>query len=272
MSVLNQLHNGNGLSHITHVANAFSSAEKTYATHATMQREVAKWLSDYVLAHATGLEKNKTILDIGSGTGFMSECLPEHSFICVDIAQGLLKQCASKPNIKQTILADMHTLPFSNQYINTACANLALQWSQHPPDVFKQVARVLKPEGELFFTVPLQGSLKEIEHCWQSSGHKSPINALYSISDWAQWATQSGLTIKNKTSKNFVQYYPHPKAAFLSLKRTGAHYATHNCEAKPLTNKSAMKARIHAYNTFKQTAGFPLSFNVGLIQAVKGTT
>lgn len=254
------------LSPTSGIAQAFSSAEKTYAQHAFLQREVAQWLAKKLNCNDT----RRVILDIGCGTGFVAQCSPLYEFIGLDIASGLLKQCTAHPNIHNTVLADMHALPFANNRIEGACANLALQWSNNPTRVLNEVLRVLKPNGHFIFTVPLRHSLKEIKYCWQASNSEPPINPLFSLEQWGGWVAQSGLSVTSQMQKTLTHYYPNAREAFLSLKRTGAYYKhnTHRTSIHP----SAMQERIKAYNDLKQPQGFPLSFNVGLICAQKGDT
>lgn len=254
--------------HTAHVARAFSSAHNTYAQHAVLQRDVARWLSEHITTHHI----EESIVDIGCGTGFMAECLPEHSLIGLDIAPDLLKQCASHPNVSQTMLADMHALPFAQNSVANVCSSLALQWTEHPTTPLKNIAHILKPNGQCFFTVPLLGSLKEMDYCWQASGQNTAMNPLFSLDDWARWCAQSGLNVISNTQKTFTHYYPTAREAFLSLKRTGAHhrFPLNNDLKKP--SYACLKKRILAYDELKTSKGFPLSFNIGLICAQKDSS
>jgi demethylmenaquinone methyltransferase/2-methoxy-6-polyprenyl-1,4-benzoquinol methylase len=97
------------------------------------------------------LSKSSSVLDLGAGTGIMSEfayaCRDDLQFTAVDPAEGMLKYSAE---YIQTHKAYAETLPFD---INSFDAILIGEALHHFIDIdtsIEEIVRVLKKEGKLF--------------------------------------------------------------------------------------------------------------------------
>src|SRR5690606_34085825 len=93
------------------------------------------------------------VLDVGSGTGFVSDaCFRKKLFssmINVDISEAMLKQDEHFTSLKTKLCADAHQLPFQNESIDLCFSSYAFQWSNNELALFKEMFRVLKPGGML---------------------------------------------------------------------------------------------------------------------------
>lgn len=97
------------------------------------------------------LSKSASVLDLGAGTGIMSEfayaCREDLQFTAVDPAEGMLKYSAE---YIQTYKGHAETLPFEGDNFEAILIGEALH---HFTDVEKsigEIVRVLKKEGKLF--------------------------------------------------------------------------------------------------------------------------
>jgi malonyl-CoA O-methyltransferase len=146
------------------VKSRFNSASNTYENVASVQKECAQIL----IAKLKQLYPKftpKTILDLGTGTGFVPEILVESfseaNFTLNDIAPKMLassqKKFAEKNNFK-FILGDMQTLKFHKH--DLVVSNLALQWVddlEKTIDKFNSISKVFA------FTYLIDGTFREWE-------------------------------------------------------------------------------------------------------------
>lgn len=109
----------------------FNTASLSYDSVATIQRQAGEYLVDKLADYKHF--NPKTILDLGTGTGYIPELLlqnyPNSDYYLNDIAFEMLKQC----KIKFSKRSNMHYLHADMQSLNTGTfdlviSNLALQW------------------------------------------------------------------------------------------------------------------------------------------------
>lgn len=94
------------------------------------------------------------VLDIASGDGVLAELLAPHArkITCLDISPRVVaagkKRLADFPHVAFE-LGDMHDLQVADASIDTALLMHALTYTSRPDKVFTEVARVLKPGGQI---------------------------------------------------------------------------------------------------------------------------
>ncbi len=110
------------------------------------------------------LLKLDDVLDIASGDGVLAELLAPHArrIVCLDISQRVV--AAGNERLKEFPhvdfkLGDMHELPVTDESFDTALLMHALTYTRRPALVFSEVARVLRPGGQL-----LAVTLKQHKH------------------------------------------------------------------------------------------------------------
>ena len=117
----------------------------------------AVWRSNEALA-MDGVELRPPVLDLGCGFGefarvfFAGRHMPEYG---LDIDRSELMRALPDGAYRSLLQGDARRLPFADGSIGSVISISALE---HVPDVaptFAEVARVLRPEGVLAFTVPL---------------------------------------------------------------------------------------------------------------------
>ncbi|MEX1826468.1 ArsR/SmtB family transcription factor [Luteibacter sp. CQ10] len=104
------------------------------------------------------------VLDIASGDGVTAELLAPHahSIVCIDsserVADAARQRLAAFPNV-EVRQGDMHALDLGDRRFDLVLLMHALTYSEHPDEVFRQVASVLKPGGRV-----LAATLGEHDH------------------------------------------------------------------------------------------------------------
>ena len=108
------------------------------------------------LEEILGADKNKVVLDMGAGTGFLANMTSElgYTSIGVDISRKMLEYAVDHADKKKVSAAYMYgsilDLPFMD---NTAdyVINARVLWTLVEPDkAIKEWARVIKPGGSIF--------------------------------------------------------------------------------------------------------------------------
>ncbi len=108
------------------------------------------------LEELMGADKNKVVLDMGAGTGFLANMTAElgYTSIGVDISRKMLEYAVDHADKKKVSAAYMYgsilDLPFMD---NTAdyVINARVLWTLVEPDkAIKEWARVIKPGGSIF--------------------------------------------------------------------------------------------------------------------------
>ena len=143
----------------------FSRFCKSYEEKAIIQKQTAKELLSFS-CNLDGLG-----IDLGSGTGFLSELLNTKNIISVDISKGMLKICKSKN--KNVLLADIENLPIKTNSIDFAISNFSLHWTDLSKSL-KEVNRILKDNGQFIFSIPIENSLEIIYEILKVKTFKFP--------------------------------------------------------------------------------------------------
>lgn len=104
------------------------------------------------------------LLDIGCGKMPYKKYILENSninkYIGLDIENALIYDDSVKPDFTW----DGIMMPFENNSFDCAFGTEVLEHCPEPEIVLKEVNRVLKPNGTLFFTVPFLWNLHEVPH------------------------------------------------------------------------------------------------------------
>jgi SAM-dependent methyltransferase len=94
------------------------------------------------------------VLDIASGDGVLAELLAPHArgIICLDLSDRVVaagqSRLASFGNVEFR-QGDMHDLPLDDASADTVLLMHALTYTKEPERVFAEIARVLRPAGQL---------------------------------------------------------------------------------------------------------------------------
>ncbi|MES2677642.1 MAG: methyltransferase domain-containing protein [Pseudomonadota bacterium] len=144
----------------------FNQAQPSYNSNALLQKMVAKNL---VLRARENIINSQNIIDLGSGTGFVAqEILAEFmdkKIIQLDIAQKMLTQ-NSLATAK--IIADIEILPLRENIFDLALSSLSFQWLNDLEKTIMQVLKTLKNDGNFYFSLLGNESLKELKTICQN--------------------------------------------------------------------------------------------------------
>ncbi len=156
---------------ISPIGMAFNGATKNYDTHAIIQRRVAHHLA-YLMSKSIQNNSPQHILEIGCGTGFLTEHLLETQTIipyyATDIAPSAVQYCLEKLkrfSYLSGFVMDGERLDFENtgcknlpSHVDWIVSSLAFQWFHNLPGSLKNMWD--KTQGLAFSTL-VEGTFQE---------------------------------------------------------------------------------------------------------------
>ena len=148
------------------VARAFAAA-RDYDGQARVQRAVAEQLA----ARIAGLDLPSfpRILEIGCGTGFLTEALLRHGiggeWLVTDLAADMVARCRERvgdaPNRRFAVLDGEYGVPEGGLGFDLICSSLAMQWFDDLESGLTRLLGWLAPGGHCLFTTLAEGSFAE---------------------------------------------------------------------------------------------------------------
>lgn len=206
------------------IGRAFSAA-RDYDRHAAVQRRVARDLAARI--GAIGLPPAPRILEIGCGTGFLTEALARQGiggeWLVTDLSPAMVERCRTRmgdrPGLAFAVLdgehGDLPQGPF-----DLVCASLAMQWFDDLAGAVQRLCSVLAPGGHLVFTTLGAGTFAEWRTAHSALGLAAgtpeflPVDALRGICPALQAAPHRVETIR--------ETFPDARAFLSAVKAIGA--------------------------------------------------
>ncbi len=136
------------------VSQAFSGAVKTYEGQALVHRRAARSLAGKI--EALPLAPNPTVMEIGCGTGLLTESLtalfPQARLLATDLSPAMAAHCARRlegPN--RTFLVMDGEAPALNCAADLIASSLAVQWFSDLGGGLRGLMECLRPGGAFAF-------------------------------------------------------------------------------------------------------------------------
>ena len=248
---------------------AFEKAAPSYDAAAVLQQEVASRLVERMELMTM---QPLSILDAGSGTGFVSHLLadryPKAKITAVDLAINMLKQARNKRSFKQRwnkrfnyVNAEVENLPFADASVELVISSLTLQWCQDLPKVFSEFRRVLAPGGLLLFSSFGPDTLKELRQSWAAVNDEPHVNEFLDMHDVGDALLQSGFADPVMDMEMLTLTYKDVQSVMRDLKQVGAHNVLQG-RSQSITGKNKLKAMIKSYEQFRCNDTIPVSHEV----------
>jgi len=254
------------------IRQSFDAAAMRYDDVAVLQREVGHRLVDHLepVKLSPGM-----ILDIGAGTGYVSQALTMKykgaRILSLDIAPVMLQVARSKESWKDKwfgdrgyICGDAEYLPVADNSMDLIFSNLTVQWCGELDRVFAECKRVLKPGGLLMFSTFGPDTLKELRESWQKADIKNEsvhVNDFLDMHDVGDALVRAGLSGPVMDVENFTLTYPDVYGLMRELKALGAHNVADN-RRHSLTGKSRLKEMVAAYELYRANGVLPATYEV----------
>jgi len=276
-----------------HIQAHFNHAAPSYDEAAVLQKTVAERIDERL--ELTTVEV-KTVLDLGAGTGLLTEKIlaryPNADIFAVDLSSKMLE--VAKPRLRtnrwpqlgdrlnrwlqncrltnilatknqaQPINADVYQLPFADGSVDMIVSNLMLQWCDDLDRVFQEFRRVLRPEGLLMFTTFGPDTLKELRQSWQAiDSEYEHVNHFIDMHDIGDALIRAGFGQPVMDVELFTLTYDKPIGVLKDLKAIGATNANQQ-RAPGLMGKQKFAAMLNAYEERRrqEDGKIPASYEV----------
>ena len=141
--------------------------------------EVSLWTAPFarLLLENIPMKPAYQVLDVGFGTGFplleLSQRFDEQSLIYgMDIWEEAITYTQRKATLFdlqniQFIQQSAESIPLENKSIDLVCSNLGINNFSNRIEVFREIRRILKPEGDLCITTNPNGTFQELKSVFQ---------------------------------------------------------------------------------------------------------
>lgn len=156
---------------------SFDSQTHSYDSYAVVQHIAARKLADILKGYSTDLS-NGTILEIGAGTGMVTEHLvrlfPHSKIVVTDISPNMISHVIQKYSTLNNIHYDVSDANNAHPTMESARAivsGFTLQWLANPVDSVTNWIDVLDGPSWIFLTWPGDDSFPE----WRSISEKAGL-------------------------------------------------------------------------------------------------
>ncbi|MCX8017392.1 MAG: methyltransferase [Rhodocyclaceae bacterium] len=169
------------------IAQRFNASAACYDAHSTAQRHAAQRLIEHIVP--LGLPARPRVLEIGCGTGHLTERLAIHlpgaRILATDIAPAMVAaaraRLAHHPRIGFAVMDGRR--PASAEFFDLVCGNLVVQWFEDLSVALARLAGLLVPGGVLALSVPGEGTFREWQAAHAQLGLTAGTRALPSLND-----------------------------------------------------------------------------------------
>ena len=229
------------------IRQSFANAAQSYDAMATLQRQVGRELITQL-----SLPDEALVVDVGCGTGFFTQQLHDRALlkniIALDIAIPMLLKTRQRLKAagEPLLCADAEQLPIADYSIDVLVSNLALQWCQNLHELFANVRRVLRNQGQFAFSTFGESALYELKAAWAEVDDYAHVNDFCSLPEIEQYMHAAGFVDVQLQRQIYQVKYKSVIELMRELKGIGAHNVSQG-RNKQLTGKGHMQALLAAY-------------------------
>ena len=234
------------------VARHFSRAAGTYDRYAVVQVLMADELAGYL----PELPADGDILEIGAGTGMVTERLleryPGRKLTLVDISEAMTELCSCKFSGRKTVsavTADGELLAPEEGSQALIVSGAAFQWYRNPGEALQKYLKALVPGGFLLFSTFGPGTFRELysafETAYRNLGFSYSHTQGQELLPLSKWEGMlSGYRILESRSRFREVYYEEVSDFLHALQKTGANNAE---QERRRTPPAAVREMIREY-------------------------
>ncbi len=246
---------------------AFDRAAPSYDANAQVQRIAVRRLAARIAALA--LPARPRVLEIGCGTGLLSEALVEAlgpaDFTFTDLSPAMVEACraragdigAAEFRVMDAERPDIE----SGEGFDLVCASLAFQWLEDLPGALAGLKALVAPGGWLAYAALAEGTLREWRRACEDAGAAAATPAFPSAE--ALRSTAGG-RIETET---VVEAHADARGFIAGLKAIGAGLGAPG--ARPL-GPAALKAAMARFEALGSTATYEIAYGAWRRPAARG--
>lgn len=206
------------------VRDRFDGASASYDGVGEVQKASAAYLVERLVAWDRHFYP-RTILDLGTGTGYLPEQLMPHyaeaAYLLNDIAPRMIERARQRfasHGRFDVCVGDMETMPFADYDLITS--NLALQWVQ---DLFGTLDKFYRKSRVFAFSCLLEGTFQEWRALLEEEGLTSVMGGYPKESLLADFCHRLSGGTPFLQAKDFKLQFQNVRCFLDYLRRLGAH-------------------------------------------------
>jgi malonyl-CoA O-methyltransferase len=233
------------------------------------------------------------ILDAGCGTGEAIPRLrgryPKAMLVGLDIANDMLlraRACRANahwlmqlaglaglrqgPGVFTPLCADIERLPLCDESVDLVWSSLALQWVEDLAVTFRQVHRVLRPDGLFLFSSFGPDTLKELRASFLGIDGYSHVNQFMDMHDIGDLLMRSGFRNPVVEMEYLTLTYVELRDLLKELKAIGAQSVT-GSRRQGLMGRDQWRQFEAAYERYRRDGRLPATYEIIYGHAWAGT-
>ncbi len=233
-------------------------AAKTYQSSAIVQQEINRRLIErleYMLI------KPKTVLDLGSATGYSTELLqnlyPDALVVSLDCSEFILREQQNTTRV----CSDFLQFPLKDHSQELIIANFVLDWVSDPQVFFEEIARVLDPNGVLLLTALGLDTLKECRQAFSVCDQAIHVHNFFDMHDVGDLMLNLGFTDPVVDTQVITVNYKNLEQLFEDLRGCGSTNA-HLQRSSGLMGKNKWKKMLDEYQTMTIEGKYPATVEI----------
>jgi len=153
------------------------------------------------------------VLDVGCGTGFVSQLYPNFDITGVDISDGMLER-----NPYKWVKGSAEAIPFPDNHFDFVVCRSLLHHLDDPRVGLREMRRVLKPGGHWVCWDPNHNALYElVRHLFQRTDRFSHLHHSFNAEELFSMVEEEGFKI---TEKKYIGYLSYPSLGFPDIINT----------------------------------------------------
>lgn len=245
------------------VRDGFTGCYGTYTTEAVVQQDIALHLTALLDKHI--LEKPKQAVEVGCGSGFLTEQLlerfPTASWLLNDIAPSSNDYVMAVAQQNQALdatfeLGDAEVMEFSKG-IDLFASSSAVQWFTDLEGFLKRLSEAMNEGGTIAISTFGPNNLTEVR---ELTGNGLPYLSLEEF----RTAVGRYFDIVECTEEQTVIYFDEPVEVLRHIKQTGVNGAFRQCWTKGKLTRFA-----EGYQKFHSDKGYSLTYHPMYVVARK---
>lgn len=193
----------------------FDRRAETYEAHASVQREVAAWLAEWLPAQADG-----PALELGAGTGIFTRYLARvaDKLVATDIAPRMVAEgSAGLPSV-QWVVADAAAPPCGADHYRWIFTCSLAQWLPDPARALRAWHDAAAPGARLLAGCFVRGTLEE----FQTSCPEAAPFAWRGVAGWLQLLDAAGWTVRRHEVRTFPMRHANAASMLRGIHNIGA--------------------------------------------------